>query len=67
MHGHVCCAGSAGAIEDPRFAEDEFTSQALQESRTRANHAHAKGLVASVLGGLLVVGVFKTICAAFRR
>ena len=67
MHGHTCCAESVGAIQDPRFAEDGFTRQALDERRTHANHAHAKGLIASVLGGLLIVGVFKTICAAFRR
>ncbi len=66
MHGNMTCAGAADAIEDPRFAEDEFTRQALVERRTVTAHAHAKGLLATVLGTLAFLGIPRAFVRAVR-
>lgn len=58
-----CCHGHslATAVTDPRFEGDEFTQAALREQRARAAHAHGAALLLSVIGGVLFLGLMKSI------
>lgn len=57
-----CCHSHARPLEtDPRFADDDFTQNALRERRARAAHAHGGALLLSVLGSMLFLGMLKRI------
>ena len=62
MHHAPLCASVAGAT-DARFADDEFTRQAVTEQQDQAKHAHLAGFFATILGGFL----FLTLAKAFVR
>ena len=66
MHGQIACAGPTGATIDPRFAEDEFTRQAVQERTSQVTHAHAKGLAVTVLGTVAFLGLARAFVRAVR-